>query len=101
MRSVAREMRPVTEGARKLREYLDKIGESVPVFCEKHGLRRYEVEGALRGDSTRFSVDFALSIWLATNRKVGVSLWASSTAKPMVRGALSRSNNRPRLAATD
>lgn len=62
-------------GAVELRRYLDGRGESVPRFCETHGLDRIQVQRMLLGQRERVSVDFALAIEKATDGVVTVASW--------------------------
>jgi hypothetical protein len=87
--------RRVTDGARALRAYLIKIGISVPVFCERNGLDRIQVQRVLNGERVRISVDFALSIQKATKGAVAFPMFASSTGRPV---ELPRSRQRRRAA---
>lgn len=72
---------PITLGARLLREHLTRTGQSVPKFCEAHGLCRIRVQRALTGERHRIAVDFALVIERATSGAVPMSAWASETAE--------------------
>ena len=76
--------RMLTAGARSLRDYIDRLGISVPAFCEKHGLDRITVQNILNGERKRISVDFAELIERATDGAVGWRLWLSKTRRPGV-----------------
>lgn len=71
----------ITDGARDLRAYLDRVGLSVPKFCEANKLERISVQRALNGERRRISVDFAWDIQVATGGEVQWDRWHSSTAR--------------------
>jgi len=76
------EERRVTAGGKELRKYLDAVGISVPVFCERHGLDRIMVQRVLTGVRwQRISVDFAHAIEKATDGRVKWTSFLSKTAK--------------------
>lgn len=74
--------RRITDGARALRAYLEQERLSVPVFCERNGLDRIQVQRALNGERWgRITVDFAESIERATKGRVSWRRWLSRTAR--------------------
>lgn len=73
--------KPISEGARKLRRYLNAEGLSVPDFCEAHGLDRIRVQRYLKGDRTHATVDFAEAIEKATKGEVPWSAWHTRTLR--------------------
>lgn len=81
-----RELRP-TAGARALARYLRSQSLSISRFSEQNGLDRIQVQRAIKGESCRYSVDFALRIERATRGAVRIPLWASETAKVEARRA--------------
>src|SRR6478672_3110459 len=76
----------LTEGARLLRPWLRARGLNIPSFCEAKGLDRIQLQRAMRGAQKRFSVDFALAIFRATDGAVPLEAWASETARPVEGG---------------
>ena len=89
----------ITDGARDLRAYLDRLGLSVPKFCEANKIERISVQRALNGERRRFSVDFAYEIQVATEGEVQWSRWHSSTARPP-KGRERRPRSAPPTART-
>lgn len=74
-----------TEGARRLRAYLNSNKISITAFCALHGLDRIQVQRALNGERwKRITVDFAHAIHRATNGKVPLSKWQSKTARSLL-----------------
>jgi hypothetical protein len=76
--------RPLCEGARLLRAYIDEhFNTSVQRFANERltGLRgadRVRVLRALNGESKRFSVNFAAAIERATDGAVPVAAWETT-----------------------
>ena len=78
--------RRITNGARELRAYLDRIGMNVPDWSEKHGFGRVRIQRLLTGERwQRISVDFAFAIERATQGNVRWSDFLSETAKAVRR----------------
>lgn len=73
--------RKKTDGARALRRHIDRLGVSVPDWCEEHGLDRIMVQRALNGERDRFSVDFAYAVEQATRGEVKMPMWRSATRR--------------------
>lgn len=70
------ERRAAPEGARLLREHLDRTEQSVAAFCRAHGLDRIQVLRVLKGQyGKRVSVDFARAIERATNNEIAWHAW--------------------------
>ena len=80
-------IRKVPDGAADLRSYLKKIDQTVPEFCEAHGLDRIQVQRVLKGERTRISVDFADAIERATNGDVYWRAWLLRTATRVIETA--------------
>ena len=76
--------RMATDGARKLREYLDRTpGLTIHGFCEQHDLDYGQVHRLLSGDrGRRVSVDIAEAIEQATDGAVPWRSWHSRTLRP-------------------
>lgn len=89
----------LTEGARRLREMLDRAGQSVPAFCEANGLDRLKVQRALTGSTKRFDVDFAEDIERATKGAIPHGAWRTPDAQAAAAPAPSRPR-RPALSRT-
>jgi hypothetical protein len=65
-----------------LRTHLDRVGLSVPAFCELHAFDRIQIQRVLNGERwMRISVDLAFAIEDATGRKVRARSFLSVTAK--------------------
>jgi hypothetical protein len=72
----------VTDGARDLRAYLTEIDQSVPDFCDEHGLDRIQVQRVMNGERwRRITVDFAFAILTATKGRVQWTRWLSKTGR--------------------
>ncbi len=72
----------VSDGARKLGEYITAHHKSIYEFCAQHGLERIQVARVLKGArGQRVTVDFAKSIADATGGVVAMELWASDTMR--------------------
>ena len=65
----------IRAGATALRKFLTETGQSVPAFCERHGIERLTVQRYLRGERRRLDVDICLAIERATGGVVPVALW--------------------------
>ncbi len=77
----------VSDGARKLREYLTENELSIPRFCDagrERGLEldRIAIKRVLDGErGQRVTVDFAKAISDATGGVVAIEMWASDTLR--------------------
>jgi hypothetical protein len=71
----------LTEGARLLRARLLRTGQTVPDFCETHGISRRILQRALNGEQSTFSVDFAIAIQKATDGEVHPGSWSQDTLR--------------------
>lgn len=71
----------LTEGARLLRAYLIRIGQTVPDFCDEHGISRQIVQRALHGAQQSFTVDFAFAVAKATGGEVRPESWQQETQR--------------------
>ncbi len=70
-----------TDGARELKTHLQRIKQSVPDFCQEQRLDRIQVQRVMTGERwRRVTVDFALSIQVATKGRVKWTSFLSSTA---------------------
>lgn len=68
--------RRILAAGRKLRRFLDAIGVSVPVFCERHRLDRITVQRILNGERWRFlPVDTALDLMRAIEAEARAIHW--------------------------
>jgi hypothetical protein len=78
----------LTEGARLLRAHIRASGDSIPVWCERFGLDRIQVQRVLNGERwQRISVDFAHSVEVATSGAVPFGSWLSRLAQPVEPGS--------------
>lgn len=66
----------VSEGVRAARAHIKRTNESIPKFCEKHGLDRLQLQRILDGRQKRVSVEFAAAFEKASNGEVELALWA-------------------------
>lgn len=79
----------VTEGGRALLAEIRASGMSVPVWCEKHGLDRIQVQRVINGERwQRITVDFAHSIERASEGRVTYTMFLPSTAQPADSGEI-------------
>lgn len=75
--------RQTTNGARLLREWLDRHDITIHKFCENNSLDYAWVHRVLSGErGQRVSVDFARSIERATGGDVAWDSWCSDTLRP-------------------
>lgn len=80
--------RQTTDGARKLREWLDERNLTIHKFCEAHGLDYAWVHRVLSGErGQRVSVDFARAVERATDGGVPWHSWCSDTLRDAARAA--------------
>ena len=69
--------RQPSEGALKLRAYLDAHTQTIYAFCEATGLDRVQVQRVISGErGQRITVAFASAIEHATGGEVPMSAWA-------------------------
>lgn len=86
----------ITDGARLLRAYLKRTGQTVPEFCDAHRLSRQVLQRAFHGSQEKFDVDFALTIEAATERAVPIASWSKATLRPATPDELGRVHPRHR-----
>lgn len=73
-------VRPTTQGALALDEYLRKAGRSLHAFCEAHGLDYAQAHRNMSGArGKRVSVDFAAAIEAATDGSIPARLWCQGS----------------------
>jgi plasmid maintenance system antidote protein VapI len=67
-----------SRGGIELRAYLDRVGLTIPEFCEKHGLERVQVQRIVNGErGHNLSTAWAKKIHDATDGEVPWDVWAS------------------------
>jgi hypothetical protein len=71
--------RQPSEGALRLRAYLDAHTQTIYAFCEATGLDRVQVQRVISGErGQRITVAFASAIEHATGGEVPMSAWVSA-----------------------
>jgi hypothetical protein len=94
----------ITEGARLLRAHLLRTDQTVPDFCEKHGISRQIAQRVLNGKQKTVSIDFATDVATATNGEVPPAAWRQETlreASPHEVGRVFPSHRRARTQDPD
>lgn len=73
-------VRPTTQGALALDEYLQRAGQTLHAFCESKDLDYTQAHRNMSGArGKRVSVDFAAAIEAATEGAVPARLWCQGT----------------------
>lgn len=67
---------PTNRGGRALLAHIRSTGDSIPVWCEKHGFDRIRIQNAINKGSPRHNIPFAIEIRNATNGEVESDWWA-------------------------